>query len=832
MNLQPVLRDALRPLLRRKGVTSIILITLALGVGVNLAIFSVFQQVLLQKLPIPEPDQIHALSSPGPKQGMTSSSGTGRQEMIFSHAMWRDLSSIDAPHQGIAGFRNFGANLAFRGDTKSASGVLVTDNYFDVLDLKPAAGRLYRTNEFASPGDGGAAVLSHAYWRQNFGSDPDVIGQTLVVNGKSFEIIGVAPSGFVGLNRFSPADVFLPLTRVADLGGWEITPRNSYWMYLFTRISAQSSAVRVEQVLDRGYRRIVEEFDAPLLEGVSDDWRQRFLSRPLELVAAPAGMSNAHDMARTPLILMLGVTALVLLVACVNIANLLLAVALSDRGETAVRMALGAGRRQIIVRQLLQLGVLALIGALACIPVALLTLNLVLGILPGGFPISAGIDTQMFLAAGGISLIAVALAGMAPLLQAFGSRPIAAIREQSGRAGSSRFSSRLRSVLVAGQIALALALLTVSGLFIQSMINIARVDLGMDIEQIVQFRISPGRNGYEDQQTQTLYQQLQTRLAALPEVDSASISLVPLLSESSWGSSVSVEGFEATPDTGMSSNYNAVSEEFFSALDIPLLAGRYFSASDTAGRPKVATVNRAFAERFEMGENVIGKRMALSTGNNVELDIEVIGLIGDTRYATIKDRPPSQFFLPIWQTPIPGTATFYVRTRVPPENLMTAVRDLVADLDPNLPVDQLDTLERSSQQSVVIDRVLSTMAGLFAGLATVLAAVGLFGMLSFTIAQRSSELGLRGALGASPRGLQKMVLMHALRLGIIGGLLGIGLAAVIGRGAAGLLYGISPFSIQISLICIFILLSVIVIAGWLPARRAASIQPVEALRHE
>ncbi|MFN2334633.1 MAG: FtsX-like permease family protein, partial [Wenzhouxiangellaceae bacterium] len=204
-----------------------------------------------------------------------------------------------------------------------------------------------------------------------------------MVNGKGFEIIGVAPPGFVGLNRFSPADVFLPLTRVADLGGWEITPRNSYWMYLFTRVSGQSSAVRVEQALDRGYRRIVEALDAPLLEGVSDDWRQRFLSRPLELVAAPAGMSNAHDMARTPLILMLGVTALVLLVACVNIANLLLAVALSDRGETAVRMALGAGRRQIMVRQLLQLGILALIGALACIPVALVTLRLVLGILPG-----------------------------------------------------------------------------------------------------------------------------------------------------------------------------------------------------------------------------------------------------------------------------------------------------------------------------------------------------------------------------------------------------------------------------------------------------------------
>lgn len=836
MTLPPLLRDGLRPLLRRRAITAIIVITLALGVGVNVGIFSIFQQVLLQKLPVPNPEQLYALSSPGPKQGMNSNSGTGGTEMVFSHSMWRDLAKIDAPHDGLAGFRGFGANLAFDGSTVNGSGVFVSANYFDVLGLTPAAGRLFRSNEFGNPGEGEGVVLSHAYWQRDFGADPAVIGQTMIVNGKTFRIVGVAPRGFVGVNRFEPVDVFVPLPRVSDMAeiGWDLEPRNNYWMYVFTRIADPAGAGRVRSILEPAYRQFLRELDAPLLSEVSDEYRQRFLAKPLEFVSIARGQANTLEVARAPLTLMLAVTGVVLLVACVNIANLLLALALSDRGETAVRMALGAGRRQVLARQAIQLTVFGLAGALASLPVGLATLHAVLGLLPddGPSPVSASMDWQILLSALGIATLAVVLAGLVPMIQAFGSRPIAAIREQSGRSGASRFSSRVRAVLVTGQIALALALLTVSGLFIQSLVNVSRVNLGMNIEQVVQFQISPAQNGYPAEQSQTLFRNLEARLAALPEVVSASVSMVPLLSDSNWDNSVAVEGFDASPDTDTSASFNTVGEAFFDTLEIPLLAGRRFLPSDSEGRPKVAIVNRAFADKFDMGDDVVGKRMARRSGSDVELDIEIVGLIADARYSTIKDEPPPQFYLPMWQFPSFGTATFYVRSTLAPEALMPRLRDVVAEFDANLPIEGLATLKRFSQQTIVLDRLMGTLAGLFAGLATVLAAVGLFGVLSFTTAQRSSELGLRGALGASPDGLKRMVLGHALRLGAIGGAIGLVLALLIGRAAASLLYGISPWNLEIMLLATAVLLAVIVVSGWLPARRAALVQPVQALRYE
>lgn len=836
MNVPPLIRDALRPLLRRKVVSGLIVVMLALGVGVNTGIFSIFHQVLLEKLPIAQAEQLHALASPGPRQGANSADGTGDDLFVFSYSMWQDLKAIDAPHQGLAGFRNFGANVGFDGQTTSVSGSFVTPNYFEVMDLAPALGRLFRPGEYTEAGEGATVVLAYDHWRREFGADPDVVGRTLIVNGRAMEIIGVAPREFVGVNRFDPTDIFVPITMVSELANmsWRIEPRDNYWIYLIMRLSPEVAPKQIAAILEPRYRTILRERDAPLLNEVSDSWRARFLARGLELHPIGVGMSNVGDVGRTPLTLLLTVTGLVLLVACVNIANLLLAMAISDRGETAVRMALGAGRRKIMLRQLLQLGFLALLGALACVPVAMATLHVVLSLIPDSVssPLSASLDWRVLATGIGVSLGAMLLAGAAPLLQALGSRPIAAIREQAGRSGGSRFSSRLRSTLVTGQIALALTLLVISGLFIQSLFNVARVDLGMNIDRVVTFSISPARNGYPAERSAMLFAQLEQRLDELPGVESATISSVPLLTYNNWGNNVSVEGFEASSDTDTRSNLNVVGPRFFQTLSIPLLAGRSFTEQDTEGRPKVAIVNRAFAEKFDMGDAVIGKRMARATGSGVELDIEIVGLVADARYSTIKDDPPPQFFVPSGQTRGLGGAVFYARTPGDPEALMRAIPTLVAEFDPNLPVENLTTLKRVSRETIIIERLMGTLATLFAALATLLAAAGLFGVLNFSMAQRSSELGLRAALGASPTALKRMMLRHALVLAVTGIVIGTALALLLGRVSAGLLYGISPFEPLISVSAAVILLAVVLVAGWLPARKAASVQPVQALRYE
>ena len=838
MSAHPVIRDALRPLLRRKGMTATIVIMLALGVGVNAGSFSIFHQILLQKLPIAQPDEMYALASPGPRQGANSTDGTGRDPFVFSYSMWQDLNAIEAPHEGLAGFRNFGANLGFEGQTSSASGSFVTPNYFQVLGLAPTLGRLFQPDEYKTAGERAVVVLAHGYWQREFGANRDVIGRTLVVNGQSLEIIGVAPREFVGVNRFSPADVFVPITMVTELTdrSWRLEPRNNYWIYLLMRIPADTSPERVVSELEPRYRAIVREFDAPLLDEVSDSWRQRFLARGLELHPIGRGMSVTRDGARTPLTLMLSLTGLVLLVACVNIANLLLAMAIRDRGETAVRMALGAGRGKVLMRQSLQLLVLTLLGALACVPVAIVTLHIVLGFIPDASetPLSATLDWRLLATGLAVSAGAMLLAGALPLLQVLGSQPIAAIREQAGRSGASRFSSRLRSALVTGQIALALTLLVVSGLFIQSLFNVARVDLGMKIDQVVAFSISPSQNGYPDKRSAALFRELGQRLNELPGVASASVSMIPLLRNTISTSNTTVEGFGASPDTdtNTTSRFNVVGSRFFETLSIPRLAGRSFTSQDSAGRPKVAIVNRAFAEKFEMGDAVVGKRMARATGSDVDLDIEIVGLVADAHYSNVKVDPPPQFFLPIGQMPGLGSAVFYARTQSDPAALMRAIPPLVAEFDPNLPVENLATLERVSRQNIVIERMAGTLASLFAGLATVLAAVGLFGVLNFSMAQRSTELGLRAALGASPGKLKRMMLRHALVLAVIGIVIGTGLALVLGRLSAILLYGISPFDPMILLLAAVLLLAVVLLASYLPARRAAAVQPVQALRYE
>ena len=780
------LRDSLRPLLRRRGVTAIVILTLALGVGVNAGIFSVFHQILLQELSVPDPEEIVVLDSPGPRDGSVTTDGTGRDRQIFSYPLYEDLRSATDTLAGMAAFRSIGINLGARGQTTSGRGLLVSGNYFDVLALRPVAGRFFSDDELESAGAPRVVVLTYGLWQDRFGGDPAMVGESIMVNGHSLEIIGVAPPKFAGLNRFWPADAFMPLTLVDDLtlrGDWSLEDRRSHWLYLFGRLSDGVPIERASAGLAPIFRNLIREVEAPLQQGRSETWMHRFMARDLQLLPGTRGQSNTLESVRTPLILLLCVAALVLLVACVNITNLLLALGASERGETALRQALGAGRRHILGQRVAVLMLLALAGTLVSVPVAMGALRLVIHLLPASDAalLSAALDWRIMAVGLAASIVALVVAGTAPILQALNNRPIEAMREQVARSGLSRAATRFRSFLVAGQIALALALLVVSGLFIRSLANINSVELGLEPDSVLSFSISPVRNGYSTEQSRDLFRTIEQRLAGLPAVSAASVSMVPILSDSNWGSNLSIEGFDDSPDTDTNASYNAVGPDFFETLSIPLLRGRIFYESDRNGRPRVAIVNQAFLRKFELEQGGLGARMATGQGSDVELDIEIVGVVGDAAYNSVKASIPPQFFLSIYQTDNVGSASFYVRARQEPETLVPEIRALVAQLDPNLPVDDLFTLDTVAGTTVVVDRVIATLSIVFAVLATTLAAVGLFGVLSFSLAQRTGEIGLRAALGAAPTSLVSLMLTQTFRLAMIGGAVGLALAWLLGN---------------------------------------------------
>jgi len=473
--------------------------------------------------------------------------------------------------------------------------------------------------------------------------------------------------------------------------------------------------------------------------------------------------------------------------------------------------------------------VLAGAGALISLPVAFATVGLVAHLLPASDAgiVTATLDLRIMAVGLVASVVTIALAGAVPILQAIGTSPVQAMRDQVARSGSSRAAARLRSVLVTTQIAMAVALLVVSGLFIRSLVNISSVDLGLEPDPVLSFSISPARSGYSPARSRELFRTLEQRLGTLPGVASATVSAVPILTDSNWGMPVSVEGFGKS-----STSYNAVGPDFFSTLSIPLLRGRGFDASDVENRPRVAVVNTAFMRKFDLGRDAIGKRIGIGRGEDLEHDIEIVGVVADAAYSGVKDPPPAQFFIPMYQTKNLGSANFYLRTVNGSDPVFPAVRRLMRQLDPNLPVDNLFGLETVIQSTVVLDRVIATLALVFAALATALAAVGLFGVLTFATAQRTGEIGLRAALGAAPAGLHRMVLAQTLRLALVGGLIGLVLAWLLGSMARGLLYELSPLEPLVMLGAVAILFAVVLLAGWLPARRAASVQPVQALRHE
>jgi predicted permease len=829
------LKFALRTLFKTPFVTIVAIVSLALGIGANAAMFSLFNQLLLRPLPVQEPSRLVNLVAPGPKPGSTSCNQAGDCGAVFSYPMFRDLERAQTVFTGLAAHVLFRANLAAAGQTTNGEGLLVSGSYFPVLGIQPALGRLLTPDDDRTLGEAHTVVLSHAFWQTRFASDPNVLSQPLIVNGQSMTIVGVAPRGFDGTTIGPKAQVFVPLTMRGSMqpGFKDFDNRRSYWAYLFGRLKPGVSIEQARAALGPQYHAIVNDVESPLQKNLSEQTMARFKAKPVLIEDGSRGQSNVSREAKAPLTLLLGVTGFVLLIACANIANLLLARSAARAGEMAVRLSIGAGRGQLVRQLLGESCLLALFGGAAGVLVARWTLDLVVSLMPreAGDMIQVQLDPRVLAFAAALAIGTGLLFGLFPALHATRPDLVSALKGQAGQPSGTRAAARFRTSLATAQIALAMALLVSAGLFTKSLMNVSRIDLGLQADNVVMFRVSPALNGYTTERSKQLFGRLEDELAALPGVTGVANSRVPLLGGSNWSNSVSVEGFKAGPDTDTDSRFNTVGPGYFGTLGIPLIAGRDFTRGDTGGAPEVAIVNEAFAKKFNLGLDAVGRRMG-HTGSTGPLTMEIIGLVRNAKYSEVKDEIPPQFFRAYRQDEQIGTINFYVRTALAAESFLSNVPKLVARLDPNLPVEDLKTLPQQIQDNVFVDRFISVLSAGFALLATLLAAVGLYGVLAYTVSQRTREIGLRMALGAAPARVRGMVMGQVGVMTMVGGAIGLAAAVGLGRLAQSLLFQLQGWDPVVLAGAAVALTVVALAAGFIPAVRASHVEPMQALRYE
>ena len=824
---------AFRTLFKTPFVTGIAIVSLALGIGANAAIFSLFDQILLRPLPVPDPARLVNLADPFPKAGSMLCGQAGSCDVVFSYPMFRDLERMQTVFTGLAAHLTFDVSLSYREQPTTGEGMYVSGSYFPTLGLRPVLGRLLGPVDDQGIGTNFVAVLEYGYWQSHFGSDPGVLGRPLRVNGQALTIVGVAPRDFQGTTLGVRPLVFVPINvrSVLTPGFRGFENRRDYWAYVFGRLKPGVSLAQASVGLNALYHSIITEVDAPLQKGMSDQFVAKFRVKRVVLTPGSRGQSSMHRDAKTPLLMLFSVTAIVLLIACANIANLLLARGAGRSMEMGVRLALGARRRQLITQLLTESVLLASLGAPAGLIVANWTLTGIAALAPPevGDTLRFGLEPAVLVFAAVLALATGIAFGMFPAWHSSRSELVTAIRANAGQISGAQSATRFRTSLVTAQVALATTLLIAAGLFLKSLINVVRVDLGVHVDDVVTFSVAPERSGYDSTRALLLYGRVEDGLGALASVSGVTSSMVPLLSGGDWRTDVNVQGAPSGPDVDINARYNEVGAGYFATLGVPLRAGREFTLADRRGAPRVAVVNQAFVKKFNLGQGAVGKFM--STRGPDSLNIQIVGVVPDIKYSGVKETVSATFYTPWRQDTHVGTLNFYVRSPQS-EALLRGLPAALKQIDPGLPLIGLKTMPQQVRENVSVDRMISVLSASFALLATLLAAVGLYGILAYAVAQRTREIGVRMALGADTGRVRAMVLRQMSRMVVVGGGIGIAGALGVGRAAQSLLYGLEGHDPVVFALAALLLMLVALGAVYVPARRASRVDPVRALRYE
>lgn len=828
------LRITLRNLARTPVVTTVAVLSLALGMGANTAMFSVLQQVVLRTLPIQEPERLALLYAPGPLQGSVSSDENGSPS--FAVPTYRGLAKSQTVFTGLAAAGGSAASLSLNGNPIRERIHLVSGNYFQVLGVRPVLGRLLTPEDDLTPGAHAVAVLGHRYWSTTLGSDPGVLNRTLHVNSFPMTIVGVTPPGFESERPGSAPAAFVTLSMRAQLvpGTDPTLSRKHHWLPVFGRLKPGMSLEKAQIDIQPAYAAEKEE-EIRALTNPDARFIARYRAKQIVLREGRYGRGRLRQEARTPVFLLLGITGLVLLIACANVANLMLARAAARTREMAVRVAIGASRGQIVRQLLTESWVLATMAGIAGLVVARGTLALI----AAGIPPSADVNIEtrlhpaMFLFSAGLCLLTGLLFGLLPALRA--SRPDlnVTLKDQAGQVSGGGSANFLRRALVAMQMSASLALLIAAGLFGQSLLNLMRVELGIRTDHLALFQLDPSLNKYSDDRTLALYEELEKRLAAMPGALLVSASMVPAIGDSNWGQNVTIDGYTPDGDGADHSFFNVVGPGYLRTMGAPLVAGREFTGQDNQAGARVVMVNEAFIRKFFPKENstaaVLGRAIGMGASKP---DHTIVGVVKDTHYASIRESPKPVFYQPYRQEKRQAQLYFYVRTALPPENLLPLIRREVASLDPNLPVGELKTMDGQIEEQLFAERLLTVNIMAFAALATLLAAIGLYGVLAYGVARRTREIGIRMALGAEPGAVRAMILKEVVWMLAVGALAGSAGAFGLSRVAESLFFGLTGSRWTIYAGATALLAIIALMAALMPANRATRIHPINALRYE
>jgi putative ABC transport system permease protein len=810
-------------------------LTLALGVGANTAIFSLLDQALLRSLPVRAPEQLVILSAPGKMwDGHSGDNGAG-VEKSFSYPMYRDLRDRGTAFDGLIATAPAQIGIARNSTSNLANAEIVSGNYFSMLGVGPEKGRVLAPTDDATPGSNPVAVVSFNYWKTHLGSDANVVGQMLSINGQPFQIIGVSAPAFQSAVWGQVPDVFVPMSMLEQIRpgrGRDLQDHKSRWMNIIGRLKPGETPERAQVMMAPLWHSLrAEELKA--LGTKSPRFVDDYLTRS-ELLVLPGstGISYNRDGLEKPLYAVMAMAFLVLLIATVNVASLLLVRSAARVREFSLRYALGANARRVVQQLLLEGVLIGITGGAAGLVIAPMCIRVLVHRMDSdsASAFSTVLDARLLAFNFVVALAVSVFFSLAPAVQLLRPDIVNSLKQQTGTMAGGSLS--FRRLIVSLQVGLSVLLLVGSGLFVRTMQNLRQVDTGFNTSHLITFHIDPLLSGYAKEKIPQLQQNVLDTMATLPGVQAVGATDDQELADNNHGGNVTVEGYNPPPDEEYDVEAPSVSAGFFHAMQVPLLAGRSFTEDDDSTHPPVAIVNESFVKHFfSSTAAAVGKRVARGDGKNPKF-MTIVGVSRDAKHMTLRQEAPPTLFVPLRQTKAVDQLYLYLRTNTLPEQTFAVVRQAMKQIDPGLAVDAMRTMDDQIETTLTNERMIELLAISFGLLATMLAGVGLYGVLAYSTAQRTREIGIRMALGSSRLGVSRLVLADVLRLAGIGILVAIPCSVMLGRLLRSQLFGVSAAD-PLTLGAVVLLLVVVAfVAAIVPARRASSVDPTTALRVE